>query len=69
MSDRYRFEPVAVETMGVIGPSTFGFLREIGRRMRAVTGEGRELTWLLQRVSIAVARGNASSILACGNRI
>ena len=69
LTDRYRFEPVAVETTGVIGLSSFALLREIGRRMRAVTGEAREFSWLLQRVSIAVARGNASSMLATGIRI
>ena len=69
LSDRYRFEPVAVETTGVVGPSTSRFLKEVGRRIYAVTGESRETAWLMQRVSIAVARGNAASMLAMGNRL
>ena len=33
LSDRYRFELVAVKTTGVIGQSTSRFLKEVGRRM------------------------------------
>ena len=67
LTDRYRFEPIAVETAGVIGPSSLRFLAEIGRRMTGVTGERRESSWLFQRVSVAVARGNAIPMKASGN--
>ena len=67
LSDRFRFEPVAVETSGVIGPSTLKFLLELGRRMREQTGERREGLWLLQRISFAVARGNAAAVAATSN--
>lgn len=60
---RFRFEPVAFETGGACGPSTKVFLRELGSRLTAVTGERRETEWLLQRCSFAVIRGNAASIL------
>ena len=60
---RFRFEPVAFETSGACGPSTKRLLREIGTQVSAVTGEHRETEWLLQRCSIAIARGNAASIL------
>ena len=66
LTDRYDFEPVAVETSGVMGPSTLRFLKSLGRRMKAVTGESREVEWLMQRFSIAIARGNSAAILASG---
>ena len=44
------FTPVAVETIGVIGPLTRDFLKDLGRRLRHVTGEVKEHSYLLQRV-------------------
>ena len=63
LQDRYRFTPVAIETMGVYGKASEAFISELGRRMRAATGEVREIQWLWQRLSMAVVRGNAASIL------
>ena len=62
--DRYIFQPVAVETSGAIGNSTRTFLKELGRRMASETGDIREGAWLRQRLSLAVARGNALCIVA-----
>ena len=59
----HSFTPVAVETSGVVGPQSLAFLKDLGRRMRQVTGEERSLSYLLQRVSVAVQRGNAASVL------
>ena len=36
---------------------------ELGRRITAVTGERRATEFLLQRLSVAIQRGNAASIL------
>ena len=59
----HSFTPVAVEISGVVGPQSLAFLKDLGRRMRQVTGEERSLSYLLQRVSVAVQRGNAASVL------
>ena len=64
LTDRYIFQPVAVETTGVLGMSTVTFLKELGRKMATETGDAREGAWLRQRLSIAVARGNALSVTA-----
>ena len=64
LTDRYFFEPIAVETMGVLGNSTRIFLKELGRRMASETGDLREGAWLRQRISFAVARGNTACIIA-----
>ena len=61
---RFRFEPIAIETSGVFGHSTRIIISEIGKRISEKTGDKRETTWLKQRLSIAIQRGNALSILA-----
>ena len=66
LTDRYIFEPVAVETTGALGSSTLNFLKRVGKRVSAQTGEKRETAWLFERISLAVVRGNAASVLATG---
>ena len=65
VSENYRFEPVAIETSGAIGPSTSRFLSELGKKIVSKTGERRASQWMYQRLSVAVMRGNAASILTC----
>ena len=64
LETRYRFEPISVETTGVLGKSTEKFVAELGRRISGRTGERRETEWLRQRISIAIVRGNAASVMA-----
>jgi hypothetical protein len=60
----YIFCPVAVETLGTFGEEALQFIKELGRRIRNETGDQRQTAFLFQRISIAVQRGNAASILA-----
>ena len=60
---RFKFQPIAVETCGSLGHSTLPFLKELGRRITCETGDKREVEFLFQRVSLAVVRGNATSLL------
>ena len=39
------------------------FVRELGRRISLVTGDPRETTYLLQRLSVAVQLGNVASFV------
>ena len=64
LNDRYHFEVVAVETTGVLGPTTAAFLKRLGKQVAAVTGDKREIPWLMERISLAVVRGNAASVHA-----
>lgn len=64
LTDRFLFEPLAIETSGVFGPSSCNFIREIGARLRQSTGDPREGFWFRQRLAMAVQRGNAWSIIA-----
>ena len=57
------FVPVAIETSGVWGEQALELVTELGRRIAAVTFEPRSTTFLRQRISVAVQRGNAGCIL------
>lgn len=59
---QYLFTPLAFETLGAIGPETRIFLKKLGKLMARNSGEPRSLDFLLQRVSIAIQRGNAISV-------
>ena len=63
LATRYIVQPVAFETMGTLSASTILFLKTLGRRMAAVNGDDRSGDFLLQRLSLAVQRGNAISVL------
>ena len=59
----YSFTPIAIESLGACGPLTLEFLRDLGNRIRQATGEESSFMYLLQRLSVAVQRGNAASVL------
>ena len=69
MVRRFRFEPIAIETSGVYGPSTCVIVQEIGKKISQISGDKRESMWLKQRLSIAIQRGNALSILSLANHM
>jgi len=54
---------VAVETSGVLGPEALQLLQDLGHRLREATGEQRSYQFLLQRVSVAVQRGNRVAVV------
>ena len=63
LDSSYQFIPVAVETGGTFGPKTHELVSELGRRVRRVTLEENSHQYLVQRIAIAVQRGNAASVL------
>jgi hypothetical protein len=63
LSTLYMFVPVAVETMGALGEEASDFLHDLGKRIERVSGERRATEYLLQRISVAVQRGNAAAVL------
>jgi len=60
----YHFVPVGVETTGVLGKHATKFFKILGHKLKLATGEPRSSSFLLQRLSIAIQRENAASILA-----
>ena len=65
LSREFTFVPVAVETLGAWGQEGDLLIRAIGKRISEATGETRATNFLRQRLSLAVQRGNAASILSC----
>ena len=63
LANRYIFQPVAFETSGACGPTTRVFVKQLGARLTAITGDTRETAWLWQRLAVAIVRGNAASVL------
>ena len=59
----HSFLPVVCESSGVIGPLALAFLRELGSRLSQISGEPKSHQYLLQRVSVAVQRGNTASVM------
>ena len=62
--DTVEFVPVAAETMGSWGPEGYELITELGRRIAEVKKEPLSAAYLLQRLSIAIQRGNAHCVLA-----
>ncbi len=60
---QYIFCPFAVETRGTFGEEALQLVSELGGRLRSTTGDAREKTWLIQRISVVIQRGNAVSVL------
>ena len=56
------FSSFAVETSGIFGPEALSLVSDIGRLIRAETGEPKSYQFLLQGIAVAVQRGNAASI-------
>ena len=63
LSQNYNVIPIATETLGSWGPLGLKFVREIGGRIAESTGEKRSRYYLFQAISMAIQRGNVSSIL------
>lgn len=56
------FCPIAIETFGSWGGEGRKLVDEIGKKFQATTGERKSKSFLLQKISIANQRGNATSI-------
>ena len=59
----HHFVPFAIETSGVLDQAALGLLSDLGRRLHRATGEPRSREYLVQRLSIAIQRGNAAAVL------
>ncbi len=59
----YLFCPFTVETLGTFGEEALQLVNEVGSRLRNTTGDAREKIWLIQRISIAIQRGNAACVI------
>ena len=63
LEDTFSVMPVCVETMGPWGENGLQFIKELGNKIRWITKEPRSTAYLFQAISVAVQRGNGSSVL------
>ena len=63
LAPEYEFLPLGFETLGSMGPSSTDFLRDLGHRLIAATGDKRSLEYLYQRLPLAIMRSNEASVL------
>ncbi|KPI99782.1 hypothetical protein RR46_04756 [Papilio xuthus] len=62
LGSEYHFVPFGVETLGPWGPSTLRLFKDISKKIIDITGDRRVGSYLGQRISLAVQRGNAASM-------
>ena len=63
LDSTYMFIPVAVETSGALGSQSLKFIEDLGRRLKTATDEANSKQYLLQRISVAIQKGNTASVL------
>ena len=63
LGTQYEFFPFGVETLGPWGRSAQVLHKELSRRLREATGDPRAGSFLAQRISIAIQRGNAACVM------
>jgi len=49
----YMFQPIAVESLGLINGSECAFLSKLGHKLSAQSGDDREISFLCQRLSVS----------------
>lgn len=59
----YQFLPFAVETLGPWCQEASKFMQVLGKRLKDVTGEPRSKSYLIQKISLAIQRGNSTSVM------
>jgi hypothetical protein len=63
LSQQFIFTPVGIETLGAWGHEAYSLIQKIGKKICIATGESRSTAFLVQRISVAIQKGNAASIL------
>ncbi len=62
VKDNYYFIAFAVDCFGAWSDEALKFGTELGIRMSSSTGEPRSFSYFRQRISIAIQRGNSTSV-------
>ena len=63
LTNVYLFTPIAVKIFGSWGRQGHSLVKEIGQKLCEITGDKKSTFYLFQRISMAIQRGNAASIL------
>ena len=59
----HHFVPIGIETTGVFGPEALSFFKELGRCLRARSGEPLSFSHLLQQIGVTIQQGNTAAVL------
>jgi hypothetical protein len=62
ISSNYVFKSLAFETLGPWCKEAIDFIKVIGNRLIAESGDSKSKKFLFERISLAIQRGNAASI-------
>ena len=54
---------IGIETTGVFGPEALAFFKELGRHLRARSGNPLSFSHLLQQIGVTIQRGNTAAVL------
>merc|ERR1712179_466265 len=63
LTNDYCFILIGIETFGSWGSEGHRLIKAIGKKISEVTGESRSTSFLFQRISIAIRRGNSSCVV------
>lgn len=63
----YIFIPFAIETLGPWCTEAISFMNSIGSLIHQKTGDPKSKTYIIQRISVAIQRGNSASIMGSFN--
>ena len=58
----YLFSPIAIESLGAVGPMSWNFLVDLGRRIKVYSSENKAFSYFIQRLSVAIQQGNATLV-------
>jgi hypothetical protein len=62
-NNNFHFVPIVIATLGPWGDDAKKIINEISQKIQKITNESRSTSYLSQRISIAIQRGNAVSVL------
>ena len=65
IEDSHYFVPIAIETLGTMGHEARCFLKELSHRIYLATEDSQAHQHLIQRLPVAIQRGNAAAVLGC----
>ena len=66
LENSHYFVQLAIETLGAMGHKARCFLKELARHRISLAAEDNQAhSHLMQRLSMAVLRGNAAAVLGC----
>lgn len=63
LEQTYLFVPIAIETLGTWGTAAKKIISLLGHKISTACFDARSTTFLKQRISVAIQRGNAAAVL------